>query len=212
MSRTLAVRLQPDWRAARRGAAVAACRGFAARRSAAYQGEVLNFESPAVFFAQLSERRWVIVRTLQDAGPLAVRELARRVGRDVKRVHEVVQVLAGLGWSSAGTAARCCARLRTSTSTCICRLRRCRRLDRGSCKSPDSGDAREPLRRVSVAISAHHDQRGQPDEHQSVGLRFEYRNHVAETHRRGVKLLGLDLDGLAAGDRHPVNEEVGNLR
>ena len=98
MSRTLTITLQPDWRATLRGAAVAARHGLAAKPGRAYQGEVLNFESPAVFFSHLSERRWMIVRTLQQgAGPLAVRELARRVGRDVKRVHEDVQVLAELG-------------------------------------------------------------------------------------------------------------------
>ena len=36
-------------------------------------------------------------RALLGQGTLAVRELARRVGRDVKRVHEDVQVLAELG-------------------------------------------------------------------------------------------------------------------
>ena len=31
--------------------------------------------------------RWASVHTLPGLGELAVRELARRVGRDVKRVH-----------------------------------------------------------------------------------------------------------------------------
>lgn len=97
MNRTLTITLQPDWRTTLRGAAVAAKSALAARPGRAYQGEVLNFESPGVFFMQLSERRWALVRALQGAGVLGVRELARRVGRDVKRVHEDVQVLAGLG-------------------------------------------------------------------------------------------------------------------
>jgi predicted transcriptional regulator len=63
-----------------------------------YQGEVLNFKSPGHFFGQLSEKRWEIVRAAQ--GELSVRELARVVGRDVKRVHEDVVILAGLEcWS-----------------------------------------------------------------------------------------------------------------
>jgi predicted transcriptional regulator len=37
------------------------------------------------------------VRTLQAEGPLAVRELARRLGRDVKRVHEDVAKLKDVG-------------------------------------------------------------------------------------------------------------------
>jgi predicted transcriptional regulator len=62
-----------------------------------YQGEVLNFESPGHFFGRLSEKRWEIVRAAQGKGELSVRELARSVGRDVKRVHEDVVVLAELG-------------------------------------------------------------------------------------------------------------------
>ncbi len=57
----------------------------------------MNFESPAAFFGRLTERRWELVRALQGQGPLAVRELARRVGRDVKRVHEDVRTLIDLG-------------------------------------------------------------------------------------------------------------------
>lgn len=69
----------------------------AAAKSGKYQGEYLNFETPGLFFGRLSENRWEIVRALQGAGELAVRELARRVGRDVKRVHEDAAVLVELG-------------------------------------------------------------------------------------------------------------------
>ncbi len=62
-----------------------------------YQGETLNFESPGVFYSRLTERRWPLVTALQGQGAMAVRELARRAGRDVKRVHEDVQVLTELG-------------------------------------------------------------------------------------------------------------------
>ncbi|MBE0547200.1 MAG: hypothetical protein IH627_05950, partial [Rubrivivax sp.] len=88
--RTLTITLQPDWRAALRAAGRRA-------QAASYQGEVLNFESPGAFFGRLTERRWALVHALQGQGELAVRELARRVGRDVKRVHEDVQALADLG-------------------------------------------------------------------------------------------------------------------
>ena len=37
------------------------------------------------------------MRALQGQGELAVRELGRRVGRDVKRVYQDVQALAELG-------------------------------------------------------------------------------------------------------------------
>lgn len=88
--RTLTITLQPDWKAALRGAGKRA-------QARTYQGEVLNFESPGAFFSRLTERRWELVRTLQGQGEMAVRELARRVERDVKRVHEDVQTLAELG-------------------------------------------------------------------------------------------------------------------
>ncbi len=88
--RNLTITLQPDWRAALRAAGRRA-------QATSYQGEVLNFESPGVFFGRLTARRWALLHALQGQGELAVRELARRVGRDVKRVHEDVQVLADLG-------------------------------------------------------------------------------------------------------------------
>lgn len=88
--RTLTITLQPDWKAALRQAGRRA-------GSRSYQGEVLNFESPGAFFGRMTERRWAIVRALQGQGEIAVRELARRVERDVKRVHEDVQNLLDLG-------------------------------------------------------------------------------------------------------------------
>jgi predicted transcriptional regulator len=88
--RTLTITLQPDWRAALRRAGKKA-------QATRYQGETLNFETPGAFFGRLTERRWALITSLLGQGTLAVRELARRVGRDVKRVHEDVQVLTELG-------------------------------------------------------------------------------------------------------------------
>jgi len=88
--RRLTITMSADWRAALRGAG---------RRAAArsYQGEVLNFESAGSFFGKLTERRWALVHALQGQGPMSVRELARQVARDVRRVHGDVEVLAQLG-------------------------------------------------------------------------------------------------------------------
>lgn len=88
--RYLTITLQPDWKGALRAMAQVT-------KSGEYQGEVLNFESPGHFFGKLSERRWELVRTAQGKGELSVRELARVLGRDVKRVHEDVVILAELG-------------------------------------------------------------------------------------------------------------------
>lgn len=94
--RHLTITLQADWRAALRKAGERA-------QAPDYQGEVLNFESPGAFFSQLSENRWTLVRELQGHGEIAIRELARRVGRDVKRVHEDVGVLTELGLVERGS-------------------------------------------------------------------------------------------------------------
>ena len=88
--RTLTITLQPDWKVALRQAG---------RRAGArsYQGEVLNFESPGAFFGRMTERRWALVRALQGQGEISLRELARRVERDVRRVHDDTQELLELG-------------------------------------------------------------------------------------------------------------------
>jgi len=88
--RYLTITLQPDWTGALRALGQVA-------QADSYQGEVLNFESPGQFFGQLTEKRWAVVHAAQGRGELPVRELARAVGRDVKRVHEDVVILAGLG-------------------------------------------------------------------------------------------------------------------
>ena len=90
MNRYLTITMQSDWQAALRASGQLA-------KADTYQGEVLNFESPGHFFGQLSEKRWESVRACQGKGELSVRELARAVGRDVKRVHEDVLTLAELG-------------------------------------------------------------------------------------------------------------------
>lgn len=88
--RNLTITLDQNWIGALRAAGKRA-------KANSYQGENLNFESPGAFFARLTERRWQIVRLLQGRGETAVRELARLLERDVKRVHEDVTILAELG-------------------------------------------------------------------------------------------------------------------
>lgn len=88
--RTLRITMHADWQAALRAAG-----GRATARG--YQGEVLNFETAGGFFGKLTERRWALVHALQGQGAMSVRELARRVARDVRRVHDDVAVLAELG-------------------------------------------------------------------------------------------------------------------
>ena len=88
--RTLTITLSLDWRSALRRAGKAA-------QADRYLGETLNFgKRLGAFFGRLTERHWALVTALLGQGALAVRELALRTGRDVKRVHEDVQVLTEL--------------------------------------------------------------------------------------------------------------------
>jgi predicted transcriptional regulator len=92
--RVLTITLNPDRRTALRSASA---KMAVAMATGAYQREDLSFETRGAFFAKLTERRWEIVHALQGQGPLAIRELARRVERDVKQVHEDVMGLIALG-------------------------------------------------------------------------------------------------------------------
>jgi len=45
----------------------------------------------------MTAKRWELIRTLAGAGPLTIREAARRVDRDVKAVHGDVHALLNAG-------------------------------------------------------------------------------------------------------------------
>ena len=51
------------------------------------QGAYLSFASLELLWKVLTPKRWEILRTMTGAGPLAIREVARRVDRDAKSVH-----------------------------------------------------------------------------------------------------------------------------
>lgn len=73
-------------------------KGFlAALKSGKYQGEHFEFESPAALFRTITPKRWELIEALQMAGPLGVRALARKLKRDVKRVHDDARHLAEIG-------------------------------------------------------------------------------------------------------------------
>ena len=48
-------------------------------------------------FKVMTANRWEIIRAMAGAGPMALRELARRLDRDVKSVHGDVQALLKTG-------------------------------------------------------------------------------------------------------------------
>jgi len=56
-------------------------------------GDLLQFESPASLFRVLTAKRWELIERLQTTEPTTLRGLARELDRDVKRVHEDVNML-----------------------------------------------------------------------------------------------------------------------
>lgn len=61
------------------------------------QGAFISFASLGLLWKVLTPKRWQIVRAMTGAGPLSIRAVARRVGRDVKSVHGDVQALLKAG-------------------------------------------------------------------------------------------------------------------
>jgi predicted transcriptional regulator len=61
------------------------------------QGAYISFQSPALLFKLLSGKRWELLKIMTGAGPMTIREAARRMERDVKAVHGDVQALLKAG-------------------------------------------------------------------------------------------------------------------
>lgn len=61
------------------------------------QQERISFESFELLWKVLAPNRMTLVQTLTGAGPISLREVARRVGRDVRAVHSDVHMLLQAG-------------------------------------------------------------------------------------------------------------------
>jgi predicted transcriptional regulator len=61
------------------------------------QGSHISFATPEPLFRLLTAKRWELIRALTGAGPVTIREAARRVDRDVKAVHGDVHALLRAG-------------------------------------------------------------------------------------------------------------------
>lgn len=61
------------------------------------QGDFISFETPALLFKVLTQKRWELLSVMTGAGPMTLREAARRVERDVKAVHGDVHALLKVG-------------------------------------------------------------------------------------------------------------------
>lgn len=69
----------------------------AVRSGKAESAAHLDFESLDDAWHLLSDKRRGILKAMAGSGPLAIREVARRVGRDVRAVHSDVQRLLRAG-------------------------------------------------------------------------------------------------------------------
>ena len=86
MSRTLTITIEENWTEALRQDAQRAMLGERV-------GEVLSFASAELFFSRLTAGRLALLRRLLGREGMAIREIARMVGRDVRRVHDDIRVL-----------------------------------------------------------------------------------------------------------------------
>ena len=57
----------------------------------------IGFATPELLWQVLTAKRWELLKSLCGAGPVSIREAARRVGRDVKAVHGDVTALLNAG-------------------------------------------------------------------------------------------------------------------
>jgi predicted transcriptional regulator len=57
----------------------------------------ISFATPELLWKVLTEKRWELLKALCGAGPVSIREAARRVRRDVKAVHGDVTALLNAG-------------------------------------------------------------------------------------------------------------------
>jgi predicted transcriptional regulator len=57
----------------------------------------ISFASPELLWRVLTAKRWELLKVLCGAGPVSIRETARRVNRDVKAVHSDITALLSAG-------------------------------------------------------------------------------------------------------------------
>lgn len=63
----------------------------------AAKGDRIAFATPELLWKVLTAKRWELLKAMCGAGPLTVREAARRVGRDIKAVHNDLTALLNAG-------------------------------------------------------------------------------------------------------------------
>jgi len=85
------------------GDATNTARGFveawkrAERREKVEIEDRIHFENLEILLKTLTQGRWVLLKTLRSTGPLSVRALSKKLGRDYKNVHTDVRRLELIG-------------------------------------------------------------------------------------------------------------------
>jgi predicted transcriptional regulator len=57
----------------------------------------ISFATPELLWKVLTAKRWELIKAMAGQGPIALREAARRVERDVKAVHADIHALLTAG-------------------------------------------------------------------------------------------------------------------
>jgi predicted transcriptional regulator len=57
----------------------------------------ISFATPELLWKVLTAKRWELLKAMCGAGPISIREAARRVERDVKAVHGDITALLNAG-------------------------------------------------------------------------------------------------------------------
>ncbi len=57
----------------------------------------MSFATPELLWKVLTAKRWELLKAMCAAGPISIREAARRVNRDVKAVHGDITALLNAG-------------------------------------------------------------------------------------------------------------------
>ena len=57
----------------------------------------INFATPELLWQVLTAKRWEILKAMCGQGPLTIRAIATRTGRDIKPVHADIQALLRAG-------------------------------------------------------------------------------------------------------------------
>ena len=61
------------------------------------QGAHISFASAEQLWQTLTRKRWELLQAMTGQGPMSIRQVAGRVGRDVKAVHGDVRALVDAG-------------------------------------------------------------------------------------------------------------------